>query len=200
MKICAKTSKGLVRTLNQDAVNYGFLGDDFCWVLVCDGLGGQNSGEIASNLAVEVVENVVKNEYNKNLDKNQLVDLLKLCLEKANLAIFNKSTEEIQHCGMGTTAVLAFVKNDEVHIAYVGDSRAYLIKNNEIFQLTVDHSMVQEMLESGEITEDEAKIHPRRNIITRAMGTQPDLKIDYVEEKILDGEFLNYKNDNTRNF
>lgn len=191
MKICAKTDRGMVRESNQDVVNYGFIGDNFCWVLICDGMGGQNSGEVASNLTSKIVEKIINSDYNDNLDKNSITNLMTKCLTTASSSVFEKAEEEPQHKGMGTTAVLAFIKdNNFINIAYVGDSRAYLIKNNEVKQLTVDHSMVQEMVDCGEITEEEAKVHPRKNIITRAIGINASVEVGFVDEQILENGSL----------
>lgn len=199
MNIYARSDIGLVRESNQDVVNYKCLDDNFLWVLVCDGMGGQNSGEMASKLTSEVVENLIKNEYNEKFDEEDIKNLLFKCLKDANAEVFNKSEKEPSCRGMGTTAVLAIVKDETIFIAHVGDSRAYLI-SNEVEQLTTDHSMVQEMVNNGEINEKEALVHPKRNIITRAIGIQPEVEIDYIKKNFVKNSSLLICTDGCSNY
>lgn len=180
MEIYAKSDKGMVRELNQDTVDYGFIDDNFSWILVCDGMGGQNAGDIASNLTSKIIKNTIEKKYSKNLNNEGLLNLMDECFELSNKEVLKNSQKDDKYFGMGTTAVLAFIRDNCVYISYVGDSRAYIVSDKKLTQLTTDHSMVQEMVINGEITEEEAKNHPKRNIITRAIGVKYDLKVDHV--------------------
>lgn len=204
MNIYAKTDKGMVRESNQDTVSYGFIDDNFSWILVCDGMGGQNAGDIASSLASEIIEDTIRKNYSKSLSGEDLLNLMDECFELSNKEVLKTSQKDDKYFGMGTTAVLTFIKDNSIYISYVGDSRAYIFSDKELVQLTTDHSMVQEMVINGEITKEEAKNHPKRNIITRAIGVKPELKVDHVvrdfsERDLLlictDG-FSNYIDDN----
>ena len=187
MKIFAKTDKGMVRSINQDCFDFEVVDTNFSWALVCDGMGGTNSGEIASNLA----RLCVKNEMNKNY-KNGLTECK---IKNLMLESISKSYE-----GMGTTIDLAVVVGDKLHVAHVGDSRVYLISKDKIEQITTDHSMVQEMLDSGEITSEQAKVHPKKNIITKALGVHEQLDADYVSKRLEKGDVVFMCTDGLSNY
>ncbi|MDQ5983603.1 MAG: Protein phosphatase PrpC [Eubacteriales bacterium SKADARSKE-1] len=182
MKIYGKTDTGVVRKTNQDSFNFGVINESFVWAVVCDGVGGNNSGDVASHLATEVVQKKINDVYRENMTDDEIKSLLSSCIEFASSEIFNKSNEKQEYFGMRTTIVLVAVRNDIIHVAHVGDSRAYLISENSIKQLTVDHSIVQELVKKGEITTEEAKNHPKKNIITRSLGAQSDVEVDYVQQ------------------
>lgn len=182
MEIYGKTDTGVVRETNQDSFDFGIINESFAWAVVCDGVGGTNSGDVASHLATEVVRKKINDTYSDDMEDDAIKELLKSCIEFASLEIFNKSKENENYYGMRTTIVLVAVRNDIIHVAHVGDSRAYLVLKDSIEQLTVDHSMVQELVKKGEITTEEAKSHPKKNIITRALGAQSDIEVDYVQQ------------------
>lgn len=182
MKIYGKTDIGIVRKINQDSFDFGVINKSFAWAAVCDGVGGTNSGDVASKLAIESVRKKINETYSDDMPEDAIKMLLKSCIEFANFEIFNKSQEEEKYLGMSTTIVLVAVKNDVINVAHVGDSRAYLVLNDDIKQLTVDHSIVQELVKKGEITKEEAKSHPKKNIITRSLGAQSDIEVDCVQK------------------
>lgn len=182
MKIYGKTDTGIVRKTNQDSFDFGIINKSFAWAVVCDGVGGTNSGDVASRLAAEVVRKKINDAYTDDISDGIMKELLTNCIEFASFEIFNKSKEKEEYFGMSTTIVLVAVLNDTIHIAHVGDSRAYLVLKDSIKQLTVDHSMVQELVKKGEITTEEAKIHPKKNIITRSLGAQSNIEVDYVQQ------------------
>jgi len=165
MVFYGKSDIGLVRKTNQDSF---YIDKKNKWIVVADGMGGHNGGETASKLAVDTITEVM----NESKD-------LKIAIEKANEEIYDLSIKEPSLTGMGTTVVLCSIDNERVNIAHVGDSRAYLINEKGLHRITTDHSVVQQLLDSGSITEEEAKNHPQRNLITRAVGTDKIVMIDF---------------------
>lgn len=182
MQVLGKSDIGLKRKTNQDCFDYKKISEDISWAVVCDGMGGVNGGDIASQLAVKTIKDCFSKIDFFNDLKDNTEKILKEAIEKANLEIYLKSKSDKNLIGMGTTIVLVLSLKDKVHVAHVGDSRAYLVSDNSIKQLTIDHSVVQELLNDGEITHEEAKVHPNRNIITRALGLDENVNIDYLTE------------------
>ncbi len=180
MEIYSKTDIGKVRTSNQDAVMVKKVSENFVWTLVCDGMGGTNGGDIASRMAVKVIENYLNSFLSESDSTEDIYSKMYEAVNSANSMIFEKSKMDESVSRMGTTVVLCIVKGDVLQIVYAGDSRAYLIRNDDIVQLTKDHSVVQQMIDSGEITEQDAKNHPQKNIITRALGVNSSIDLDYV--------------------
>ncbi|MBR0277806.1 MAG: Stp1/IreP family PP2C-type Ser/Thr phosphatase [Clostridia bacterium] len=170
------SNKGLIRPTNQDAY---YIDENNGWVVVADGMGGHKGGEIASSITV----NKIKESMKKNND-------LKKAIEFANDEVYKMSNQNPEFAGMGTTVVLCAVEKDEVKIAHVGDSRAYKITDDEIMKITKDHSIVQQLIDSGTITEEQAKYHPQKNLITRAVGTDRDVLIDFNTVKIKKDEYI----------
>ncbi len=182
MRVFGRSDIGLKRKSNQDCFYSAKVNESALWAVVCDGMGGVNGGDVASNLAVKSIKESLSNGTWEELGEIQNSDvkkMLKNALKKANLEIFTNAQDDKNLAGMGTTAVLVAVVNDKIHVAHVGDSRAYLVRQGKINQLTIDHSMVQEMIDEGEITHEEAKMHPNKNIITRALGISKDVDVDY---------------------
>lgn len=182
MIITGKTDIGSVRSKNEDAFDYGVLPDGTSWAIVCDGMGGVHGGKIASTAAIEMVSEKIKKCYNPSMSVTSLENLLLSSITTANVNVFDRGIFDRSLKGMGTTIVAAVVKNAEACIAHVGDSRAYIIRDNTIRQVTKDHSLVQEMLDKGQITKEEYNNNPIKNIITRAMGVDEkvDIEFDYV--------------------
>ena len=182
MKLFGKTDIGLVRETNQDAFSFGSFDDGNCWAVVCDGMGGVSGGQVASEICVEKVSEAIKRSYRKGITLSSAKNLLTTAINAANSAVFKEAQENIELKGMGTTVVAVLVLGSIAVIAHVGDSRAYLI-NDEINQITKDHSFVQLLIDTGKITEEEAKVHPDRNVITRAVGIEHvvDVEIDIVD-------------------
>lgn len=180
MKVYSKTDIGLVRHSNQDAVSTVVLEDGSVFAVVCDGMGGANAGNIASETASKTISDYVKSSYNFNMDSIDIEKMLKNAIVSANMEIYDMSLKDNELKGMGTTVVSAFVKNSQAVIAHVGDSRAY-IAGNELKQVTKDHSVVQSLIESGKLTPEAAKVHPRKNVITRALGTEENVVVDTNE-------------------
>lgn len=189
MLMLGKTDKGLVRESNQDDFAVGSLAGGAAFAVVCDGMGGANGGEIASSTAVEIIKKEIPGGFCEDFTVDDIKSLITSSVNKANEAIYKTACENSDLYGMGTTLVAAVVKDGVVTVANAGDSRAYLV-SDKLYQLTHDHSVVQEMVENGKITSDEAMTHPQKNIITRALGVDKSINIDFAEKQLADGEEL----------
>lgn len=165
-----KSDIGLVRENNEDS--YIFLPPGL--FIVADGMGGHVAGEIASQMASRMVSEYIS-EHKKDILPEYL---LEQAIRKANSLIYQMSQHKQECHGMGTTLTAAYIDDNTVYFGHVGDSRMYLIHNDNMLQITEDHSLVWELVKSGNITIEEASVHPQRNILTRALGTSPDVKID----------------------
>ena len=181
MNIVGKTDKGVVRTSNQDAFEFGMLTDNTSWVIVCDGMGGANGGTVASSNAVKIIAEYIQSSYQESMSLNSIKALLQSSVYGANVRLYDMSNKIESLNGMGTTVVALVISNDVAQIVHVGDSRAYLFRDGKLVQLTKDHSIVQSMVDSGEITPEEALIHPNKNVITRALGVKDEVDIEYNE-------------------
>ena len=199
MQIFSKTDRGRVRTDNQDAYFAGKITDGSVFAVVCDGMGGANAGNVASELAVRHSSEYVIRSYRDGMDMTDTEKTLKNAIVSANISLYDKAVNNAELAGMGTTAVAAFVKDGTAVIAHVGDSRIYLV-NGEIKQLTRDHSVVQSLIESGKITPEDAKVHPRKNVITRALGAEENVAVDSDCLNLSNGDTLLLCSDGLTNF
>ena len=184
---------GKVRKNNEDYcggeiidTNLGSIGI----FAIADGMGGHKKGEIASKLAVDNIISFFKDNLiqNSNIKIDYIDDIIKQAYNNVNLIIYDKSISDNTCEGMGTTLTTAIIYKDSLYVANVGDSRCYLLKENNFIQVTTDHSIVQELIEAKIITEEEAKDHPRRNHITRAIGTDELVIVDIFKHKINVGD------------
>lgn len=199
MQIFSKTDIGMVRSSNQDAYFTGELSDGAVFAVVCDGMGGANAGNVASESAVKIISEYLLKSYRTNMDFNDIEKMLNNAISSANIEIYDMSLKSPELSGMGTTAVVALIRENNAVIAHVGDSRAYHI-GDDIKQLTRDHSVVQTLLEKGELTPNEAKIHPRKNVITRALGAEENIVSDSDIIDVRVGESLLLCTDGLSNF
>ncbi|MDU4324390.1 MAG: Stp1/IreP family PP2C-type Ser/Thr phosphatase [Clostridium celatum] len=173
-----KSDVGIVRSLNEDYAGY-IEEEEFKLYVVADGMGGHNAGEVASEMAVKAVEAYVKENY-----KEQGSNVLENAVLFANEKIYNKAIVGSEYKGMGTTLVAALVYRNTIIVANVGDSSCFGVIDNNITKITKDHSLVQELIDSGSITEEEGRNHPKKNVITRALGTNNVVKIDLFKVDI----------------
>lgn len=180
MRVDFATDTGMVRCSNQDACKCGVFPDGGAWVVVCDGMGGANGGNVASAIAVESIEGLLKNGYREKMSPGNIKSMIINAIRRANTAIYEKAAQAAELQGMGTTTVVMLAVDNRLYVAHVGDSRAYLKSRNGIRQLTMDHSYVQDLVNFGQITKEEARTHPRRNIITRVLGVHNDVNVDYA--------------------
>ena len=199
MEIFKKVDKGIVRPTNQDAAETIMLSDNVAFGIVCDGMGGANGGDIASNRATEIICEYVRQSYTPGMNNEAIVKLLKNAIDSANYEVFDCSQREPSLHGMGTTVVAAIVTGDYAVICHIGDSRAYLI-NDTIVQLTTDHSIVQSLLESGKISATEAKTFPDKNVITRALGVEENIVIDHSVVHLSAGDVIMLCTDGLSNY
>ena len=199
MKIVAKTDKGRVRDSNQDAYAVGEFPDEVAWAIVCDGMGGAAGGNIASALAVKVISDKINASYRENMKDSSIKNMLHSALTAANIEVYDMAYANSELNGMGTTVVCAIVKNGFAFIAHAGDSRAY-VYDGKLKQVTTDHSVVQRLLDSGQITKEEAEHHPYKNRITRAIGVDKSIEIDFDEIELNDDEVLILCTDGLSNY
>lgn len=182
MMVYTHTDIGHKRHENQDSSAFELL-EDAVFAVVCDGMGGSNAGSEASKRAVTVIKERVVNSYRSDYDSNKIRNMLTGAVKTANAVVYDLGSAVPEWNGMGTTCVAVLVKGDMLYTVNVGDSRAYLI-THEIRQITKDHSMVMNMYERGDITREELKNHPKRNVITRAVGVAEDVDPDYFENEL----------------
>lgn len=188
MKAYGKSDTGRVRESNQDAFICGRLSEDALFCVVCDGMGGVNGGNVASSIAVKAISDRITDVYRDGLADNSIRNLLETSVAAANIEIYDAAMADPDLRGMGTTVVAAIIVDNHLYIAHVGDSRAYLVKEQGIEQITRDHSIVQAMVEKGQLTQNEARNHPRKHFITRALGVEESVDCDYGELLLDDGQ------------
>ena len=189
MKIWGITDVGLVRKENQDAYAVESRdGFDIC--AVCDGMGGAAAGKLASEIAVRTYMEALGETLTEGMDLDAVQSAMAAAASRANRAIREEAARKPEYAGMGTTLVSAVSGKDGIVVANVGDSRAYHITREGIRQVSRDHSVVEDMVEKGDLTRDEARHHPRRNLITRALGTEHGVAADAFPLKWQQGDFL----------
>lgn len=189
-RIISETDAGLLRDNNQDCLATGAFDEHALWAVVCDGMGGPSGGRMASETAVEIIVKHLTSHYRSDRGPNFNRDLLFSAISAANAMIFDMAQNDEDLKGMGTTVVAVIVEEDLACIAHAGDSRAYQISGDGMQQITKDHSVVQFLVEKGEITPEEAKSHPNKNFITRAVGVAQDIDIDYNEVTLTGEDYV----------
>ena len=190
MKIYGKTDVGKLRETNQDTFAYGEPFENGYFAIVCDGMGGQNAGNIASEMAREQITNTLLRQLKIGLDEKSVRNILLSAFSAANQTVYQKACSDSKLSGMGTTAVATVILQDRLFVAHVGDSRAYLLASGVFTRLTQDHSVVEMLFNKGKISKDELKSHPRRNEITRAIGVLPEVSVDFTTESFRKGDKL----------
>ena len=192
MKVYAITDIGRMRPINEDSYYLPLEGERFC--AVADGMGGHNAGEVASALAVQVFSEQMRGV------EAITAEALHGAVEKANEAVYHQALENASMSGMGTTFSALAEQGETAYLAHVGDSRIYLVRNGAIMQLTTDHTLVEEMVRKGLITPREARVHPRRNIITRALGTEWRVDVDIIQMSLRPGDAFFLCSDGMTNY
>ena len=184
-KIGMLTDVGQVRTVDEDSIlaadlSFGVNSESskFLLLAVADGMGGHAKGEEASKIALNAIARAVIPDL---LNNTSFTKILEKGIQNANQDILDYTAENPEASGMGTTSVCAVVKDNQIHLANVGDSRAYRVSDDEICRVTKDHSYVQALIDEGEITEEQAREHPRKNEITRAVGIMPSIEVDTMK-------------------
>lgn len=183
------TDRGVVRSQNQDSYYLKRAEDDVALAIVCDGMGGARAGNVASSLAVETAS-----AYLEELSREALLQdpggHLKQAAALANEAVCYRAEQDSSCYGMGTTMVALTLIDRKAHILNIGDSRAYLLGEEGVARVTRDHSVVEDLVQRGELTPEQARSHPQKNLITRALGAEPAIRTDLYELELKEGEFL----------
>ena len=173
-----QTDIGKKRSLNQDIFKLG-QNADAVWAIVCDGLGGENAGEVASYIAVNAADRYIKDNLEALKNQQEAKELVINAINTANSVVIQKANAAKNLEGMSTTIVCLMVYNNMLHVANVGDSRAYTILNNKITQITKDHSVVQALLDSGKISKEQAENHPNKNCLVQVLGLNQTISPAY---------------------
>lgn len=187
MNVWGITDRGVIREQNQDAFAHQVLSDGRVLALVCDGMGGARAGNVASTMAVDII----MDEFLAEEEGARTLDRLKAAAASANRQIFQRAAVEESCAGMGTTLVAALADGEEALILNEGDSRAYhLSEEGGIVRVTRDHSLVEDLVQRGELTREQARTHPHKNLITRALGAEPELRVDVFRQPMAAGDYL----------
>ena len=190
MQYWGLTDPGCVREQNQDAFQIEQLDKHSVLCVVCDGMGGAKSGNVASSLAVDVFTQEIKRSWNPDMNEERLDQMLSGAVKLANFTVYDQSRQFEEFDGMGTTLVAVLIHGKQATFVNVGDSRAYCVNKDGIRQITTDHSLVQMMVARGELTQDQAKTYPGKNLITRAIGTEPVVMCDIFHKKMDKGDCI----------
>ncbi len=184
MLIFAKTDIGRERKNNQD---YYYISDDGCLSILADGMGGYAGGEIASKIATLSAKEYIEKNFDKNLDYDveQILEIIKKAMEYANWVVHKKAQEKPELEQMGTTLEICIIYKEKMFVGHVGDSRVYRIRQGIIRKLTKDDSYVQKLVEDGTITKEEAKNHPKKNMLVKALGCETDIEVNVFYKKFL---------------
>ena len=190
MQYWGLTDVGCIRAQNQDAFLIEQLDKNTLLCVVCDGMGGAKSGNIASTLAADVFVQQVKQTWTGDYKQGDVDTMLKNAVKVTNFTVYDQSQQFEEFTGMGTTLVAVLISGKWATIVNVGDSRAYFIDRVGIHQVTVDHSMVEQMVERGELTPEQAKTYPGKSLITRAIGTETMVPCDLFHKKVTKGDYF----------
>lgn len=190
MQYWGLTDVGSVRPQNQDAYKIEQLDKNTLLCVVCDGMGGAKSGNVASNLALDVFVEEIRNTWTAGMNQEKTDQMLEAAVKLANFTVFDQAMQFEEFNGMGTTLVAVLIQEQQVTVINVGDSRAYLVGRNGIRCLTKDHSLVQMMVDRGELTPELARTYPGKNYITRAIGTDTLVESDIFHLDVERGDSL----------
>ena len=191
MEAFAKSDIGKAREMNQDYYYIPDWEDEMKLYILADGMGGYNGGEIASKLATITALNYIKSNFESSeKDKESILKLIKSAMEYANMVVYEKSVEDKELEGMGTTLEVCLIYNNKIYIGHVGDSRVYRIRNELIRKLTRDHSYVENLVNDGTISKEEAVHHPKKNMLTKALGCKAFLEPDVIVKGLIKGDTI----------
>ena len=190
MKSFYLTDSGKVRDHNEDSVIILHNSDDNYLMAVADGMGGHSCGEVASSLVIKYLASQF-NDHFYNMDKNSAIEFINDSIIEVNSMIFKYQVDHPESKGMGTTLVLALLTKEYLLMANIGDSSGFIVKNNKLHKITYDHTLVNLLVSAGELTEDEAKNHPRKNVLMKALGANDPIEADIFDcDMNIDGIFL----------
>lgn len=180
MQYAAQTNKGLVRDRNEDNYVVHLEEDKPGIFIVADGLGGHRSGELASRIACTFASEYLEAELPQKNEPAEIRHILVEAVQKTNIHVYMNSLEQEENKGMGTTLTIGVLYPESFYFAHIGDTRVYRLRNGDFEQITKDHTYVGEMVASGTLSEDEMRVHPRRHVLTQAIGYPEYLDVDYV--------------------
>ena len=187
-EICTDTDPGLARENNEDAVAFD-LQTGLC--ILADGMGGYNAGEIASGMATAFINSEMSrwlSQAGKDANAKEVKRALEICVQNANHSIFNAANSNPQYTGMGTTLVVGVFQTDRLMIGHIGDSRCYRLRGSDFEQITKDHSLLQEQIDVGLITPEQALTSANKNLVTRALGVEDTVLLDVAEHRVEPGD------------
>ena len=190
MQYWGLTDPGCVRKQNQDAYQIEELDRNTLLCIVCDGMGGAKSGNIASSLAMDVFVEEVRRTWTPSMDQEKVDQMMLSAAKLANFTVYDQAQQFPEFEGMGTTLVALLIKGKKATIANVGDSRCYGLSRRGIRQITQDHSLVQMMVDRGDLTAEMAKTYPGKNFITRAIGTESTVACDLFHQNVSRGDYF----------
>ena len=200
IKAYAKSDVGKVREMNQDSYYISNSLDEVQLYMLADGMGGYKGGEIASSLAIQTAKSYIENNFKEiPKDRDSIIQVLGSSMEYANMVVYEKSLENPELEGMGTTLEIALIYNNKVYIGHIGDSRIYRIRNEFIRKLTQDHSYVQKLVKDGTITKEEAEHHPQKNMLMKALGCNAFIEPDVMVKGFLKDDILVISSDGLTN-
>jgi serine/threonine protein phosphatase PrpC len=191
LRFAAGTDTGLIRNSNEDS--YRIIPESSqnpCVVIIADGMGGHNCGEVASRMTVDYISEFIERSGSLLFSSPDIGAEVRRIVAETNTAVFEASLTRPEASGMGTTLTMAVIIGSKVTVAHVGDSRLYMAHNDTMQQMTQDHSYIEELIKNGTLTREEAERHPRKHVITRAIGSSRDLEIDILDFEAQEGDVL----------
>lgn len=200
MRVFVKTDVGKAREINEDSYYVPKGNDELQIFIVADGMGGYNGGEIASSLAIKSAKNYIETNFiSTPKDRESMQELVKSSMQYANMVVYERSKENSELDGMGTTLEVCFLYEGRLYVGHIGDSRIYRIRNHIIRKLTNDHSYVETLVKDGKITKEEAKIHPKKNMLMKALGCTEYIEPDVMVRGFQKGDVLLMASDGLTN-
>lgn len=187
MILAGQTDVGTVRKQNEDSFAFRQISDTVAYAIVCDGMGGAKGGQYAGATTCDTVKQIFDEYFATQKPPYNAKDIIRRAIRTANSVVRQKSKEDPSLSGMGTTIVITLIIGNDLFVANVGDSRAYLCNGESIEQISIDHSAVQLLVDSGQISKEEARVHPNKNIITRAIGVDDMVDFDFFTYEFMDG-------------
>lgn len=185
IEIVGLTDPGRVRSHNEDSIAADATSG---FAILADGMGGYNAGEVASGIAVSMLAEGLRSALRSGMPEEGLGQLVKAEIEKTNAAIFQAAQSQPQYAGMGTTLVLALFYDNRITVAHLGDSRLYRYRQEQFEQITRDHSLLQEQIDSGMLSREEARLSHHKNLVTRALGVDPSVDAEIQAHEALPGD------------
>jgi len=191
MRVFAKSDVGKARENNQDYYYISKTEDELLLYILADGMGGYRGGDIASSLATNAVRSYIESNFKDTLkEREEILKLIKNAIEYANMVVFEKSKDTKELIGMGTTLEVCLIYNNKAYIGHVGDSRIYRIRKQFMRKITRDHSYVEDLVKDGTITKEQAATHPKKNMLTKALGCSAFVEPDMMVKGFLKDDIL----------